>query len=141
MKFYLSNQLSNSLPVPPLRHPHHRQTPAPLVLAAVVACDEWLGFWNETAVRQSALALLHHQWPDIIIAPKAPIELLVGQNGRDPQTHQKLKQLLTLYLDKCGYTPAAVHIQSAEITLANPQMHVWCYVALAQEGSQLSRSA
>ncbi|MCP5094244.1 MAG: hypothetical protein GY943_01695 [Chloroflexi bacterium] len=92
MKFHLSNPDPEYYPLSNLRSPQLDQPHTKPILAAVLACDSWLEFWSETAVRQSAIAILQQQWPGLHIPPDATIEYLVGQNGHHPQTREKLMQ-------------------------------------------------
>ena len=97
---------------------------------AVLVCDTFLVFENDTAVYQWAVNILKEINPALQLTPKAKVEAIVGYRGNQQTMHTNMQDLANLLLTRMGLPPAKHVIKFFETERRAPRMRIWCAVAL-----------
>ncbi len=134
MTFLLNNNK------PPLVQPTSQETSFQLD-AAVLVCDTFLTFKNDTAVYDWAAEILKDINLAYQLAPMAKVEAVVGYKGNKQVMYTNMHDLLNLRLTRMGLPLNKHVVKFFEIEAQLPHMWIWGAVAVrpTQPKHMLSR--
>lgn len=110
--------------------PINQVAPVQLLDAAVLVCDTFLVFANDTAVDQWATKILNQVDSAYQLTPTAKVEAIVGYRGNQSALHSNMQDLLHLMLTRQGHSPYRHVIKFDEIEAKGQRMRIWCAVAI-----------
>ncbi|MEZ4590959.1 MAG: hypothetical protein R3D55_07425 [Chloroflexota bacterium] len=110
--------------------PVHQAIHTQLLDAAVLVCDTYLVFENDTAVHQWATKILNQIDPAYQLTPTAKVEVIVGYHGSQSTLYGNMQDLLHLILSRQGYLPYRHVIKFDETDSKTQHMQIWCGVAI-----------
>lgn len=110
--------------------PVYQVTRCQLLDAAVLVCDTFLAFENDTAVQQWAAKILSQIDPAYQLTPTAKVEAIVGYHGSQSTLSGNMQDLLHLMLSRQGYLPYRHVIKFDETDIKVQHMRIWSVVAI-----------
>ena len=107
-----------------------RHKPVAQVVTAVLVCNAWLALNDTQASSDWALKIIQKRWPTIKLAAQSKIEVIVGYTGNAQKAKMNMADLLQILAQRIGYDLAHYQIEQFDIHWFDPDMEVWCLVAL-----------